>query len=42
MSLHVPFGIEPIFMSFVTISSSHMSLFQGHVACQNFALAGPH
>ena len=39
---HVPFGIEPIFMSFVAISCSHMSLFQGHVACRNFTLAGPH
>ena len=39
---HVPFSIEPIFMSFVSISSSHMSLSQGHVTCRNFALAGPH
>ena len=39
---HVPFSIEPIFMSFVANSSSHMSLFQGHVTCRNFALAGPH
>ena len=30
---HVPVSIEPIFMSFVTISSSLMLLFQGHVAC---------
>ena len=39
---HVPCSIEPIFMSFVANSSSHMSLFQGHVTCRNFALAGPH
>ena len=39
---HVPFSIEPIFMSFVANSSSHMSLFQGQVTCWNFALEGPH
>ena len=24
------------------LSPIHMSLFQGHVTCRNFALAGPH
>lgn len=34
-------GISPIlFMSVVTISSTLMSLFQGHVACWNFILTG--
>ena len=38
---HAPVGIQPIFMPFVTISSSLMSLFQGHEACQNFTLTCP-
>lgn len=34
-------GISPIlFMSVVTISSTLMSLFQGHVTCWNFILTG--
>ena len=32
--------ILPIFLSFVTISSCLMSLVQGHVTCQSFALTG--
>ena len=35
---HAPVAI---FMSFVAISSSLMSLFQGHVPCRNFTLTGP-
>ena len=31
----------PVFMLFVAFSSSFMLLFQGHVACYNFALTGP-
>ena len=38
---HAPVSIQPIFMPFVTISSSLMSLFQGHEACQNFTLTCP-
>ena len=36
---HIPVGIEPTFASFIAISLSLMSLFEGHVSCCNFTLA---
>ena len=33
---YIPVSIQPIFVSFVAISSCLVSLFQGHFACQNF------
>ena len=35
-------GIQTILLFFAAISSSLMSLFQGHVVCWNFTLTGPY
>lgn len=40
---HDSVTIQPIFASLiVAISSRFMSLFEGHVACRNLTLTGPH